>query len=63
MKPLCPICRTEMIERSSIHVCPRNDIGDCPYDALNMEEHYTSLLLNQSQASGELRSYSVSDTK
>ncbi len=32
MDRTCPMCNTPMIERSTEHVCPRNDIGDCSYD-------------------------------
>jgi len=63
MKQRCPICHTEMLERSNIHVCPRNDIGDCSYDALNMEDENYSLMLDQSQSISDLRSYSISDAK
>lgn len=30
---VCPSCKTEMISRNGIHVCPRNEIGDCAFDA------------------------------
>ncbi|WFB49657.1 hypothetical protein [Vibrio coralliilyticus] len=63
MKPLCPLCHTEMLERSNIHICPRNDIGDCSYDALGMEEDEPAIILNQEAAMSELRSYSVSECK
>ncbi len=33
MKAQCPICRTELLERADSHICPRNTIGDCSYDA------------------------------
>ncbi|MDF2153832.1 hypothetical protein [Vibrio sp. CAU 1672] len=32
MERYCPICRTEMVDRNRIAVCPRNDIGECSYD-------------------------------
>ena len=63
MKPLCPICHTEMLERSNIHVCPRNDIGDCTYDALSLEEDSPAFLLDQQKSNSDLRSYAVSDLK
>ena len=28
----CPCCSTELIERDHIHICPRNEIGDCYFD-------------------------------
>ncbi|CAM3069994.1 hypothetical protein [Vibrio neptunius] len=61
MKPLCPLCHTEMLERSNIHICPRNDIGDCSYDALGVGEEDPSAILNQERTMTELRSYTVSD--
>ncbi|WCP69397.1 hypothetical protein LYZ37_15355 [Vibrio tubiashii] len=63
MKPLCPICHTEMLERSNIHVCPRNDIGDCTYDALSLEEDSSAFLLDQQKSNSDLRSYAISDLK
>ncbi|MET2949820.1 hypothetical protein ABXV18_17065 [Vibrio owensii] len=47
MKKLCPICQTEMVERSNIHVCPRNEIGDCSYDALNFVHEESAYVINQ----------------
>jgi protein PhnA len=32
MDRICPMCQTPMVERNNIHVCPRNEIGDCAYD-------------------------------
>lgn len=52
-----------MLERSNIHICPRNDIGDCSYDALGMEEDEPAIIFNQETAMSELRSYSVSECK
>ncbi|MCG9677618.1 hypothetical protein [Vibrio sp. Isolate24] len=63
MKPLCPICHTEMLERSNIHICPRNDIGDCSFDAFSLGESEPASLLNQEQTMRELRSYTVSECK
>ncbi|USD34482.1 MULTISPECIES: hypothetical protein [Vibrio] len=63
MKPLCPICHTEMLERSNIHICPRNDIGDCSFDALSLGENEPASVLNQEQTMRELRSYTVSECK
>jgi hypothetical protein len=36
MKHHCPLCQTELVERHQTHVCPRNDIGDCRYDAIEL---------------------------
>ncbi|USD62388.1 hypothetical protein J4N45_23755 [Vibrio sp. SCSIO 43140] len=38
MKHYCPHCNTELIERHQTHVCPRHDIGDCTYNALELLE-------------------------
>ncbi|MDE1222390.1 hypothetical protein MCT05_16590 [Vibrio aestuarianus] len=63
MKKLCPICQTEMLERSNMHVCPRNDIGDCSYDALNVVNDESSFLFDQTNTHSEIRSYVVFDSK
>ncbi len=44
MKTRCPMCQTEMIERSNMHFCPRNDIGECAFDPLNLESNEMSFL-------------------
>lgn len=38
MKHSCPYCRTEMVERCNLYVCPMNDIGDCAYNAFEFVE-------------------------
>lgn len=63
MKKLCPICQTEMVERSNIHVCPRNEIGDCSYDALNFVHEESAYVLNQANTFSDLRSYVVPNSK
>lgn len=30
---VCPSCRSELVSRSGINVCPRNEIGECCFDA------------------------------
>ena len=32
MEKYCPICQTELIDRSHYLICPRNNIGGCVYD-------------------------------
>ncbi|MCK6264631.1 hypothetical protein KP803_15225 [Vibrio sp. ZSDE26] len=41
MEKYCPNCHTELISRADVHVCPRHAIGDCTYDAyqLNLNTH------------------------
>lgn len=63
MKKLCPICQTEMLERSNTHVCPRNDIGDCSYDALNALNEESTFFFDQTNTHGDLRSYVSPDSK
>jgi len=63
MKKFCPICQTEMLERSNIHVCPRNDIGDCSYDALNPVSDELTFFLDQSNTYDDLRCYVSTDSK
>lgn len=63
MKTRCPICNTEMLERSNIHVCPRNDIGDCSYDAFSLEGEQSAFMLDQHQSHTDLRSFVVNDNK
>lgn len=63
MKTLCPICHTEMLERSNIHVCPRNEIGDCSYDAHNLANEDLAYVLDRSNHYSDLRSCSVPDSK
>ncbi|CAM3047889.1 hypothetical protein QTO01_05160 [Vibrio mytili] len=58
MKTYCPVCRTEMVERANILVCPRNEIGDCCYDSLSFtqdEDKYTH--------HNDLKTYVTSDVK
>ncbi|GAK21870.1 hypothetical protein JCM19052_2428 [Vibrio sp. JCM 19052] len=52
-----------MVERSNIHVCPRNEIGDCSYDALNFVHEESAYVLNQANTFSDLRSYVVPDSK
>jgi protein PhnA len=63
MKKLCPNCRTEMIERSNIHVCPRNEIGDCSYDALSLTHEMPAYQLNDVNACSGMHSYVSQDSK
>lgn len=63
MKTLCPICHTEMLERSNIHVCPRNEIGDCSYDAQNLADEELAYVFERSNLYSDLRSYTVPDSK
>ncbi|ELA6598529.1 hypothetical protein PY250_17160 [Vibrio alginolyticus] len=63
MKNLCPKCRTEMIERSNVYVCPRNDIGDCTYDAFELADDDNPYTFSQEHVSSDLRSYAVADSK
>nr|WP_237668364.1 hypothetical protein [Vibrio toranzoniae] len=63
MKKLCPICQTEMLERSHIYACPRNDIGDCSYDALTAVNEESSFLFDQTNSHTDMRSYVVFDSK
>ncbi|PFG57941.1 phosphonoacetate hydrolase [Vibrio sp. ES.051] len=63
MKKLCPKCHTEMIERSNVYICPRNDIGDCSYDAFEFTDNDNPYVLSQEQVSCDLRSYTIADSK
>lgn len=38
MEKYCPICQTELIDRSHYLICPRNNIGECAYDGY--EDHH-----------------------
>ncbi|GEM76745.1 hypothetical protein [Vibrio sagamiensis] len=45
MEKYCPICHTEMIDRSNYFICPRNNIGECIYDGYedkNLEYQYNA---------------------
>lgn len=44
----CPFCYCELVCRSGIKVCPRNEIGDCRYDAY--AQHNQSALLRPRNA-------------
>ncbi len=63
MTKLCPKCHTEMIERSNSYICPRNDIGDCTYDAFEFTDDDSPYTLKQTQGNSDLRGYTVSNTK
>lgn len=63
MKAFCPICRTEMVERAHVLVCPRNDIGDCCYDPLNIPQDEVTATLNHTNTFSDTHSYVVPDTK
>ncbi|WP_155400308.1 hypothetical protein [Vibrio campbellii] len=39
MEKYCPVCQTEMIDRSNYFICPRNNIGECAYDGY--EDHHS----------------------
>lgn len=61
MQRFCPRCKTEMIERINVYVCPRHDIGDCTYDAFeDLDGHGEST--RGSSSSGDLRSFNVTDS-
>ena len=34
----CPCCSTELVIKDHIHVCPRNEIGDCYFDGYDQHE-------------------------
>lgn len=63
MKTHCPICHTEMLERSNLHVCPRNDIGDCTYDAFSLASEQSAFILDQHQPHSDLRTFVVNDSQ
>ncbi len=45
----CPSCRTELVSRNNVPVCPRNEIGECHFDGYSQwEEH---MVLNPDDAS------------
>ncbi len=63
MKALCPICRTEMVKRANILVCPRNDIGECCYDSLSIAQDELRTVVQQQIHHHDLRTYAVSEVK
>lgn len=63
MRSLCPKCHTEMIVRSNVYIYPRNDIGDCTYDAFELTDDDNPYTLSQEKVSCDLRSYAVEDSK
>ncbi|NOI86555.1 hypothetical protein [Vibrio sp. 99K-1] len=34
----CPCCSTELISRDEVHICPRNEIGDCYFDGYEQSQ-------------------------
>lgn len=61
MQRFCPRCKTEMIERLNVYVCPRNDIGDCTYDAFDSTDGDYESTRGQSVHS-DLRSFNTADS-
>ncbi len=37
----CPSCRTELVSRNNVPVCPRNEIGECHFDGYSEHEGHT----------------------
>ncbi|GEA60729.1 hypothetical protein VCO01S_19220 [Vibrio comitans NBRC 102076] len=51
---VCPSCYSEMVSRSGIYVCPRNEIGDCRfngYDKVGNGSEIKAMSLNKRQDS------------
>ncbi|PMM49102.1 hypothetical protein [Vibrio splendidus] len=57
----CPCCSTELVIKDHIHVCPRNEIGDCYFDGYDQHEQSTKFGIAEHSRVGDNLAYEISE--
>ena len=57
----CPCCSTELVIKDHIHVCPRNEIGDCYFDGYDQHEQSTNFGIAEHSRVGDNLVYEISE--